>query len=181
MFENQLHVKAEKSAFHANTVSFLGFIVAAGRVHMDPAKMSAVSEWPTPDSCKKVQQFANFYRQFIRSFGTIAAPLHAFTSSQVQFYWSPEAETAFQTLKRRFTLAPILTMPDPQHQFMAEVDASNERLRAVLSQCSEHDGKMHPCAFLSQRLSKAERNYEVGNQEPLVVKVALEEWSGDTG
>lgn len=35
---------------------------------------------------------------------------------------------------------------------------------------------MHPCAFLSRRLSRAERNYDVGNRELLAVKVALEEW-----
>lgn len=160
-------------------VSFLGFIVAPGRVQMDPPKISAVAEWPTPDSRKKVQQFlgfANFYRRFIRGFSAIAAPLHALTSSQVQFHWSPAAETAFQTLKRRFTSAPILTMPDPQRQFVVEVDASNEGIGAILSQRSEQDGKMHPCAFLSRRLSRAERNYDVGNWELLAVKVALEEW-----
>ena len=42
--------KQEKSVFHAKTVSFLGFIVAPGRVQMDLAKVSAVAEWPTPDS-----------------------------------------------------------------------------------------------------------------------------------
>ena len=100
---------------------------------MDPAKVSAVADWPTPDSRKKVQQFlgfANFYRRFIRGFSAIAAPLHALTSPQVQFHWSPEADDAFNQLKRRFTTAPILTMPDPQRQFVVEVDASNEGIGA---------------------------------------------------
>ena len=116
LLENKLYVKAEKSEFHADTVSFLGFIVAPGRVQMDPAKISAVVEWPTPDSRKRVQQFlgfANFYRRFIRGFSAIAAPLHALTSTQVQFHWSPEADAAFRTLKHRFTSAPILILPDP--------------------------------------------------------------------
>ena len=81
ILDNGLYVKAEKREFHADTFSFLGFIV--GRVQTDPAKVSAVAEWPTPDSRKKVQQFlgfANFYRQFIRRFSTTAAPLNALTS-----------------------------------------------------------------------------------------------------
>ena len=179
LLDNHLYVKAKKSVFHADTVSFLGFIVAPGRVQMDPAKVSAVAEWPTPDSRKKVQQFlgfANFYRRFVRGFSTIVAPLHALTSTQVSFRWFPEAEKAFQELKLRFTTAPILTLPDPQRQFMVEVDASNDGVGAVLSQRSEKDDKMHPCAFLSRRLSPAERNYDVGNRELLAVKVALEEW-----
>ena len=84
--------------FHADTVSFLGFNVAPGRVQMDPAKVSAVADWPTPDSHKKVQQFlgfANFYRRLVSSFSARDAPLHALTSTQMQFCWSPEAEKAF--------------------------------------------------------------------------------------
>ena len=109
-------------------------------------------QWPTPDSHKKVQQFlgfVNFYRRFVRGFSAIAAPLHALTSTQVPFRWSPEAEKVFQNLKHRFTTAPILTLPDPQRQFVVEVDASNEGVGAVLSQQAERDGKMHPCDFLS--------------------------------
>lgn len=136
LLQNQLYVKAEKSEFHADTISFLGFIVAPGKVQMDLAKVRAVAEWPTPDSCKKVQQFlgfANFYRQFIRGFSAIAAPLHALTSSKLQFTWSPAAAAAFQLLKTRVTTAPILRMPDPHRQFVVEVDASSEGIGAVLS------------------------------------------------
>nr|XP_008304864.1 PREDICTED: uncharacterized protein LOC103376232 [Stegastes partitus] len=61
-------------------------------------------------------------------------------------------------------------------QFVVEVDASNNGLGAVLSQRSEKDKKLHPCAFLSQKLSPAEPNYDVGNRELLMVKIALEEW-----
>ena len=45
LLENQLYVKAEKSEFHADTVSFLGFIIAPGKMQMDPAKVSAVAQW----------------------------------------------------------------------------------------------------------------------------------------
>jgi len=137
-----------------------------------------VAEWPTPTSRKKVQQFlgfGNFYRRFFRGFSSIAAPLHALTSPRVRFVWSPEAESSFNELKRRFTSAPILTLPDPQRQFVVDVDASNDGVGAVLSQRSA-DRKMHPCAYLSRRLTPAERNYDVGNRELLAVKVALEEW-----
>ena len=57
LLENQLYVKTEKNEFHANTTSFLGFIIAPGEMQMDPTKVSAVAQWPTPDSHKKVQQF----------------------------------------------------------------------------------------------------------------------------
>uniref|UniRef100_A0AAQ4RMY4 ribonuclease H n=1 Tax=Gasterosteus aculeatus aculeatus TaxID=481459 RepID=A0AAQ4RMY4_GASAC len=132
LLDNGLYVKAEKSEFHATTVSFLGFIVAPGNVQMDSAK--------------------------------------------VPFRWSADADAAFRELKRRFTTAPILTLPDPARQFVVEVDASSEGIGAILSQRAEGDHKLHPCAFLSRRLTPAERNYDVGDRELLAVKAALEEW-----
>lgn len=78
-------------------------------------------------------------------------------------------------LKERFTTAPILVLPDVSRQFVAEVDASDLGVGAVLSQRAA-DNKMHPCAFFPRRLSPAERNYDIGNRELLAVKLALEEW-----
>lgn len=46
---------------------------------------------------------------------------------------------------------------------------------AVLSQHSALDQKLPPRAFFSYRLTSAERNYDIGNQELLAVKIALEE------
>ena len=179
LLANHLFVKAEKCEFHVNSVSFLGFVISPNKMEMDPAKVSDVANWPTPNSRKKVQQFlgfANFYRRFIRNFSAIASPLHSLTSPHVQFVWNPQAEKSFMDLKRRFTTAPILTVPDRNRQFVVEVDASNDGVGAILSQMSAGDNKLHPCAYLSRKLSSAERNYNVGNRELLAVKIALEEW-----
>lgn len=38
------------------------------------------------------------------------------------------------------------------------------------------DNGLHPCAFLSRRLSPSEQNYDEGDREILAMKVAMEEW-----
>ncbi len=146
---------------------------------MDPDKVKAVVNWPTPDSRKALLRFlgfANFYRRFIRNFSQLAAPLTALTSTKTMFRWSNAAEAAFTKLRSRFVSAPILRAPDPTCQFVVEVDASEVGVGAVLSQRATSDDKVHPCAFFSHRLSPAERNYDIGNRELLAVKLALEEW-----
>ncbi|KAG1924807.1 hypothetical protein F2P79_025921 [Pimephales promelas] len=179
LLENGLFVKAEKCVFHAQSVPFLGYIVSSEGMRMDPDKVKAVIDWPSPDSRKALQRFlgfANFYRRFIRNFSQLAAPLTALTSPRTTFRWSETAEAAFAKLKSRFVSAPILVTPDPSRQFVVEVDASEVGVGAVLSQRSSTDDRMHPCAFFSHRLSSAERNYDIGNRELLAVKLALEEW-----
>ncbi len=109
-------------------VTFLGSVVSAEGISMDPDKVRAVIEWPVPDSRIALQRFlgfANFYRRFIRSFSQVAAPLTALTSIRSHFTWSEVAQNAFDHLKRLFTSAPILITPDPTRQFIVEVDASN--------------------------------------------------------
>ncbi|KAI2654015.1 Transposon Tf2-9 polyprotein [Labeo rohita] len=138
LLENGLFVKAEKLDFHAQSVPFLGYIVSAEGMRMDPEKVKAVVDWPSPDSRKALQRFlgfANFYRRFIRNFSQLASPLTALTSPRTTFRWSDAAEVAFAKLKGRFVSAPILVTPDPSRQFVVEVDANydigNRELLAV--------------------------------------------------
>ncbi|CAM4619083.1 unnamed protein product [Leuciscus chuanchicus] len=203
LLENGLFVKAEKCAFRAQSVPFLGYIVSSEGMRMDPEKVNAVVDWPSPDTRKALQsflRFANFYRRFIRNFSQLASPLTALTSPRTTF--SPvsvsgaelEREIGRRSVLLKLPLCALskirplalparsrstpltCSAPDPSRQFMVEVDASEVGVGAVLSQRSPADDKMHPCAFLSHRLSPAERNYDIGNRELLAVKLALEEW-----
>ena len=172
-------MKPEKCEFHKPSVSFLGYIIARGQLQPDPAKINAVTEWPTPTSRKELQRFlgfANFYRRFIRDYSKVAVPLTRLTSTSSPFRWSPEASAAFSRLKHLFTSAPVLKHPDSSLQFVVEVDASDTGAGAVLSQRDPSTQKLHPCAFFSHRFSPAEGNYDVGNRELLAVVWALQEW-----
>ena len=75
LLENRLFVKAEKCEFHVPSVAFLGFIIGQGRLEMDPGKVTAVTDWPTPTNRKQLQRFlgfANFYRRFIRNYSHLS-------------------------------------------------------------------------------------------------------------
>ena len=48
-------------------------------VEMQKKKVDGVLSWPVPKNIKKVQKFLeliNYYRQFIKDFTRITAPLH---------------------------------------------------------------------------------------------------------
>lgn len=103
LLHNQLFVIAEKCKFHTTTISFLRFIIAPGQIQMDSVKVSTVTDWPTSTNRKKgpaVFGVCEFLQMFLRNFSSIAVPLHALTSPSVQFVWSPQAEEAFQHLKK---------------------------------------------------------------------------------
>lgn len=76
--------------------------------------------------------------------------------------WS--ATTAFETLKKAFCSAPMLSHPDPDKPFIVEIDASTNGVGAVLSQWQGTPPQLRPCAFFSHKMSPAEQNYVVGNR-----------------
>jgi hypothetical protein len=47
------------------------------------------------------------------------------------FEWTPRRESSFQELKKRLTIAPILTMPDMKRPFSIYCDASSQGLGCV--------------------------------------------------
>lgn len=139
---------------------------------------SAITEWPTPRKVKEVQSFlgfGNFYRKFIKDFSAIARPLYDLTKKGNQWEWTTECEESFQTLKRAFVTAPVLIMPDKEKPFRVETDASGFATGGVLSQQDEN-GDWHPCMFISQTMTEAERNYDIYDKELLGIIRALEEW-----
>ncbi|KAK1792133.1 hypothetical protein P4O66_001909 [Electrophorus voltai] len=126
LLENHLFVKLENSTFHAQTISFLGFIISHSMLCMDPTKVRAVESWPRPTSVHLIQCFLGFinvYHRFVKSFSMIAAPLTLLTrKASGRFCWSTEAQQVFEELKHRLIAAPILRLPDAQLPFIIEVD-----------------------------------------------------------
>ncbi|KAL0192337.1 hypothetical protein M9458_010633, partial [Cirrhinus mrigala] len=180
LMQHQLYAKLEKCEFHQTKVLFLGYVISSEGVAMDDSKVRAVVDWPQPTTVKELQRFlgfANFYRRFIRNFSSISTPLTSMIKGGRQrLSWTPLAISAFQELKHRFTTAPILHHPDPDREFIVEVDASSTGIGAVLSQRQGNPPKMYPCAFFSHKLTPTKRNYDVGNRELLAMKAAFEEW-----
>jgi hypothetical protein len=173
-----LSVNEEKSEFHVDKTVFLGYEITEGEIRMEPAKMDAVRTWPTPTNVSEVRGFvgfANFYRMFIRDFANIAKPLHDLTKKDSEFVWGEAQERAFQTLKERILSDPVLKLPDPTKPFEVETDASDYAIGGQLGQRDEQ-GKLHPVAFFSKKLSGPTLNYPVHDKELMAIVEAFKEW-----
>ena len=73
-----------------------------------------------------------------------------------------------------FTEAPILKHFDPNKEIIVETDASDFAIGAILSQ--EHDGHLHPVAFMSRKMNEYEINYEIYDKEMLAIVAAFKDW-----
>ncbi|CAI7887475.1 unnamed protein product [Closterium sp. NIES-53] len=96
----KLYVKLSKSEFALKKVQFLGHMVSAQGVHVDP---------------KKIEAYAK-----------IATPLTNLLKKNTPFKWEDVHQQAMEQLKTALTSAPVLILPDPEKDYVIEADASDQ-------------------------------------------------------
>ena len=147
-----LKLQPKKCTFGSQEVLYLGHLVSAKGIYPNPAKTTAVKEFPVPTNVKAVRRFlglASYYRRFVPNFAKVASPLHALTRQDVPFEWTAKCQQAFEKLKDLLTSTPVLAYLNFAAKFVLHTDASGESLGAVLEQ--EEDGKLHPVAYTSRK------------------------------
>ncbi|CAN6288290.1 unnamed protein product [Urochloa humidicola] len=170
---HQLYAKFGKCEFWMEEVAFLGHVLSAKGVAVDPTKIEAVTEWKQPSNVTEIRSFlglAEYYRRFIENFSKIAKPMTELLKNNTKFEWTEACEQSFQTLKDKLTSAPVLTLPDVKKDFIVYCDASRQGLGCVLMQ----EGKV--IAYASRQLKKHEENYPTHDLELAAVIHGLKIW-----
>ena len=101
----------------------------------------------------------------------IMRPLINLTKKDVTWWWEEEEQTAFNTLKQRFTSYPVLRNLDPDKHYILDIDASAFAVGTALQQDFE-DG-CHLITYFSKSLLPAKHNYDIYNQELLAIIYTL--------
>jgi hypothetical protein len=124
--DHQLYAKFSKCTFWLRKVSFLGHVISAEGIAVDPSKVKEVLEWKSPKSVTQIRSFlglAGYYRRFIPNFSKIVKPMTQLLEKEVKFTWSPQCEEVFLTLKKLLTTALVLAQPDIEKPFNVHCDA----------------------------------------------------------
>ena len=93
-----MYSKFSKCEFWLTEVGFLGHVVSALGVSIDPGKVEAVMSWERPKSVFEIRSFlglAGYYKRFIEDFSWLAAPMTRLTRKEVKFVWDNSCERAF--------------------------------------------------------------------------------------
>ncbi|KAA3481547.1 DNA/RNA polymerases superfamily protein [Gossypium australe] len=160
--EKQLYAKFSKCEFWLKEVTFLGHVVAAEGIRVDPRKIEAVLDWKLPKSVSKIRSFlglAGYYRRFVEGFSLIVVPLTKLLRKGIPFVWTDKQQESFEKLKKILTEAPVLIQHEAGKEFVVYCDASHTGLGCVLMQ----EGKV--IAYASRQLRPHEVNYPTHDLE----------------
>ncbi|KAG5726085.1 hypothetical protein E4T56_gene1635 [Termitomyces sp. T112] len=170
---------SEHCSFHTVEVEYLGVIVTPDSVRMDPTKVDAILNWPSPQNVKEVQSFlgfANFYRRFIDNYSRITKPLNRLTWKDTPWDWDSKCQSVFLLLKKAFTSALVLRHFDPSLLIVLECDASDYAIAGILSQSNSGGKDLRPITFYTRSMIPAELNYDIYDKELLVIIEAFCQW-----
>ncbi|WVZ57828.1 hypothetical protein U9M48_008167 [Paspalum notatum var. saurae] len=154
IFMKELDYKCE---FWLEKVAFLGHMLTAEGVSVDPEKVEAVSSWKPPRNASEIRSFLG-----LAEFSRIAKPMTGLLKNNVPFKWDDKCEDSFRCLKDKLTSAP--------KDFVVYCDASRQGLGCVLMQ----DNKV--VSYASRQLRAHEENYPTHDLELAVVVHALKIW-----
>jgi hypothetical protein len=106
----------------------LGNHVSSEGIKVDLAKIEVIVRFTPHKTQKEVRSFlghAGYYWRFIENFTKIVAPMFGLLIKYVDFVWTEQCQSAFETLKAKLSMTPFLRGTNWTLPFQISIDASD--------------------------------------------------------
>ena len=111
--ESKLYAKESKCDFFKTKIHYLGHMIFAEGLKMDPAKIEVILQWPHPRNVEELQillGMAGFYRKLIRDYAKITIPMTDQLKAQGPvFKWDEAQQSSFNKLRLALATAPFVS------------------------------------------------------------------------
>ena len=167
-----LSIKPSKCEIGVKTVEFLGQNIYENTITPNVNNMKKLFDATVPKTKSNVKSFLGligFYSNFLENFSEHCAPLTDLLKKGLpeKVNWGPEQNQAFLKLKEFLFSNAILKLPCLEKEFVLRTDSSDIAVSAGLFQ--EHEGKLHPVCFSSQKLTPTQKRFAISEKEALAI------------
>ncbi|GJU66245.1 reverse transcriptase domain-containing protein [Tanacetum coccineum] len=155
-----MKLNPKKCSFGVEEGKFLGYMVTSEGIRANPKKTRAISDLQSPKTLKEMQSLSGklaSLNRFLAKSAERALPFfntlkNITKENKHEYRWTPEAEEAFQQMKRLIMSLPSLTPPFPKETLYAYLAVSKEAVSAVL--LTDRNGRQCPVQYKADGLSK---------------------------
>jgi len=163
---NKIKLNPEKCVFGMPRGMLLGYIVSQRGIEANPEKVLAIARMGPIQDVKGVQKVTGCLAalsRFILRLGEKGLPLYRLLKKAEHFSWTPKAEEALDSLKKRLTSAPILVPPQSAEPLLLYVAATTQVVSAAVVVERQEEGHVlpveRPVYFISEVLSETKVRY----------------------
>jgi hypothetical protein len=86
--KHKLYAKFDKCDFCQKKIQYLGHVISAEGIAIDPKKVKSIMEWPIPKDVADIRSFmgiTRYYRRFIEGFFKIDYPITSLKKKGTKF------------------------------------------------------------------------------------------------
>ena len=130
-----LRFNPEKCVFHVPSGKLLGFLVSHRGIEANLEKVRAIEDISPAQNLKEMQKLVGCMTslgRFISMLGERALPFFKLMKRKGPFEWTPEADLAFQDLKRYLTSPPVMVALRPREPLVLYLSATPHSASAAL-------------------------------------------------
>ena len=169
--EKNIKLNKEKLLWKRSEVSYMGHLITAEGLQVDPAKVEAILKMPQPHDKRSVQRLlgmVNYLQKFAKGISGVTQPLRDLIKDDTDFLWDESVHgAAVVKIKKMLSETPVLRYFDPSVPLTLQCDASERGLGACILQ------KEQPIAYASRSLTDAETRYAQIEKEMLAIIFGL--------
>ncbi|CAI7884424.1 unnamed protein product [Closterium sp. NIES-54] len=132
---DNLLTKASKCEFLQDILEFLGHVISADGVEIDPKTIATIQAWHAPTNLTELQSFLGFVIyvcRFVPDMAKLTAPLTDLLRKGVESTWGEKEQACFSALKNILCSPPVLRIADPHRPFELDTDANDIAVGAEL-------------------------------------------------
>ena len=175
--DKNLALNWEKCHFMVTEGIVLGHKISIAGLEVDQEKVFFIKKFFPPTTIKGIRSFlghAGFYRRFIRDFSKILRPSCKLLEKYANFDFDESHLSAFEDIKFKLVIAPIMATPDWNKEFEITCDASDYAMGAALGQRTKKIFKV--IYYDSKTFNEAQENYSTTEKEMLAMVFSYEKF-----
>ena len=157
----RLRLNPEKCTFGVTSGKLLGHIVNERSIEVDPKKIKAILDMPTPRNEKEIRGFLSrlqYISRFIARLTDICEPIFRLLRKNQPTVWNNDCQCAFEKINECLLSPLVLVPPTSRWPLLLYLSVSNIALGCMLAQLDD-SGKERAIYYLSKRILEYECKY----------------------